>query len=202
MTKQEMEKFTNTYWDSKGNGKYQNDYDRLVDLVPEGGKADTLAGEIMRAVTKLNHNFYTNGTLNNSLDAINFLAMASVFDENDDILATMYPYAKKGMRKDYDCTFNGDEVQMAVEHMVDRAIEFILAYPDLEYAENTIDMSILHETGQIDFMERVLPTHAAAAAAEAQHFQKASTPDKDEPLQEINTPRIANKASDNVAMIQ
>ena len=43
-----QEKFTNAYWDKKGNGKYQADYDRLVkQLVPtkkKGSKAETVSG--------------------------------------------------------------------------------------------------------------------------------------------------------------
>ena len=95
-----QEKFTNNYWDKKGNGKYQADYDRLVkQLVPtkkKGSKAETLAGEIMRAVTKTLASFCNKtGNSSHSFDAINFLAMAGIFGENDDALATIHPYVKK-----------------------------------------------------------------------------------------------------------
>ena len=41
-----------TYWNDRG--KYQKDFDELSEkLVPSSGKCDTVAGEILRAVTKL-----------------------------------------------------------------------------------------------------------------------------------------------------
>ena len=156
----------------------------------------------MRAVTKMNHNFYTHGTLNKSADAINFLAMAGVFDGNENSfgtvsLATIYCYVKGSTV--YDGTFDGDKVQLAIERINDRAIEFICEYPDLEYTENTMDMSLL----RVDFMERVLADHAAAK--DRYQVQNISTPSKEAalsllemgkevkmPLQEISTPRIWN----------
>lgn len=53
----------------------------------------------MRAVTKLNQTFYANGALNESEDAINFFAMAGIFDPSieggavaSNSLAAIYPY--------------------------------------------------------------------------------------------------------------
>lgn len=108
----------------------------------------------------------------------------------------------------YDGSFDGNEVQLAVERINDRAIEFVCSYPDLEWAENAADMSILHRKCRIDFVERVLATNAAAAET-----RRAATPSKEAalsllelrkdakiPLQEISTPRIANKMRSNLAV--
>ena len=36
-----------------GKGRYQADYNRLVDLMPISGQSETVAGELIRAVSKL-----------------------------------------------------------------------------------------------------------------------------------------------------
>lgn len=133
----------------------------------------------MRAVTKMNEDFYTNGALDDSLDAINFLSMAGIFDGNTDALATIFSLCLHGA-KAYVGKYSGDEVQLAVERTIDRSIEFLLLYPDLEYAENETDMSTL--LGEVDFVERTLAKNATAAAPI-------------ESIMNIRTPRIANKAS-------
>ena len=130
----------------------------------------------MRAVKKLNHNikhtgsnFSTYKTLNYS-DALNFLAMAGIFDEsNVDALATI---AHGG-------ALSREELQKATEQIIDSSIEFILSYPDLEYTENTTNMLSLYKTCQVNFIERVL---------------------KEKAIGESVTPRIANKSSDNIEM--
>lgn len=146
-----------------------------------------IAGEIMRAVTKMNQNFATLETLDNCWDAINFLAMAGIFDEGGDAckaLAT-FQYAKQTATS-YRKTFHRDEVRKATEQINDSAIEFILQHPDLEYAENTTDMSLLHSTCQINFIEQLL-----------MRDQRIISPKKEKVmLGEIATPRIANKSSD------
>ena len=41
----------NTYWNKSGT--YQVEYDRLILLMPNSGKSDTLAGELIRCVSRL-----------------------------------------------------------------------------------------------------------------------------------------------------
>ena len=137
----------------------------------------------MRAVTKLNQNFYTNGTLNNLTSEFNFIAMSGVLDGEHSILQTIHPYANG--EKDYDGTQDGDEVQLVVERISDLSVEFILKHPDLEYFENTFKVN-LQKTG-IDFLQRALSKPVVV--------DKSSLLSKEEqvPLQEIQTPRIANK---------
>ena len=139
----------------------------------------------MRAVTKLNQNFYTNGTLTDLTSEFNFIAMSGVLDGQQSILQTIHPYANG--EKDYDGTQDGDEVQVALERINNLAVEFILKYPDLEYFENTFNLVNLQKTG-INFLQRALSKPVV---------DKFSSPDKEKqvqvPLQEIQTPRIANK---------
>ena len=110
--------------------------------------------------------------------------MSGVLDGQQSILQTIHPYANG--EKDYDGTQDGDEVQVALERITDLAVEFILKYPDLEYFENTFNPVNLHKTG-IDFLQRALSKPVVVGMS--------SSPSKEEqvPLQEIQTPRIANK---------
>jgi hypothetical protein len=81
----------NTYWN--GNGLYQQEYDQMVnDLVPASGKCDTLAGEMIRAVSRLGYDFYNNGMGNNTSGALNFLESQGVTDS--DTFATIYEYTR------------------------------------------------------------------------------------------------------------
>ena len=53
----------NSYWDN--NGAYQKEYDALYDeLVPNTGEADTLHGELIRAVSRLAYDYFNNGNCN------------------------------------------------------------------------------------------------------------------------------------------
>lgn len=53
----------NSYWNN--NGLYQSDYDELYkQLVPPSGEASTYNGEILRAVSRLGHEYNNNGNCN------------------------------------------------------------------------------------------------------------------------------------------
>ncbi len=142
------------------------------------------------AAEKLNRNIKrmgsTHETLNHS-DALNFLAMAGIFDEyNVGALATI---THGGL------LLSKEELQIAMEQIIDSSIEFILKYPDLEYTENTTYMNMLslYKTCRFNFIERVLLTHLAAV--KANQDQRLLSPSNK------MTPRITNKAkSDFVEM--
>lgn len=52
-----------SYWESKG--AYQKEYDELYDeMVPSSGHSETLAGEVLRAVSRLGYEYYNNGNCN------------------------------------------------------------------------------------------------------------------------------------------
>lgn len=64
---------SNTYWAQ--DGKYQKIYDRLKELIPDNGKADSMHIELLRCASNLYHDFYNNGAGNLSvyLDQISFI---------------------------------------------------------------------------------------------------------------------------------
>lgn len=131
----------NTYWNNKG--RYQADYDRLVDLMPAMGECDTVAGELIRAASRLGHDFYNNGMGNNTSGAVNFLLAKGAIDAQTH--ATIYEYTRGQL---YDGRYEGDSLQVAIEHMVDLTIEFIRANPELETQQNTEDMFSYEEPFQ------------------------------------------------------
>ena len=141
----------------------------------------------MRAVVKLNRNSYKRSTLPDSLDALDFIAMVGVFNENNvHALATVHRIAQRQGTTDGD---DINEIQNAITQINDSSVAFILKYPDLEYAENTIDLSTLTEKGRGNyFVEQVLSAHAAMVET-----HMLSTPNKEIYLQDITTPRTTNR---------
>jgi hypothetical protein len=113
---------------------YADDYERLVQLAPSSGKAETLGGEIMRAVKVVSKAQLTNhgGQETNSLEALNFLTKFGVISKDENNL-----YAKLASLDDKNNkTEPTDEMELALDTLVDRAIAIILANPDLEFVEN------------------------------------------------------------------
>jgi hypothetical protein len=116
--------------------------------------------------------------------------MAGVFDENNsNSLATIHRIAQQpGVYG------NSDEIENAIALINDRSIEFLLRYPDLEYFENTIDMSALYKCGHNYFVERVISSHAAMAKS-----VQSAPPNKELTLQ-ITTPRTSNRMTSSISL--
>jgi len=123
----------NTYWNKQGT--YQADYDRLVEAMPLMGNCDTVAGEMIRSVSRLGYDFYNNGMGNNTSGAVNFLLVKGAIDSKTH--ATIYEYTR-GLT--YAGCYGGDSLQTAIERAVDMTIKFILDNPQLETTPNTEDM--------------------------------------------------------------
>lgn len=123
----------NTYWNH--NGRYQEAYDRLEKLMPFSGPADTVAGEMIRAMCRLGYDFYNNGMCNNTSGALNYLWHHRVID----IVThqTMYCYSC-GVA--YRGNYNGDNLHRTVESMCDQVLSYIIAHPELETLPNTEDI--------------------------------------------------------------
>jgi len=139
---QDME---NTYWANKG--KYQKDYDRLLELMPIMGNSDKVAGELIRAVSKLGYELYNNGMGNNSSGAVNMLRAYGVI--NGDTYETIYPMTKG---RTYNGNYNGDSFQLAIESSIDQTIKHILDNPKLESQDNSVDM-FTYEDDEDEFCE-------------------------------------------------
>ena len=131
----------NTYW--SGNGKYQAAYDELVKKMPASGKCDTVAGEMIRAASRLGYDFYNNGMGNNTSGALNYLSEQSAID--DDVYDTIYKYTRGRI---YEGNYNGDSLQVAIESMVDQTVGMIVNNPVLMTIENKEDMFDYQEEGQ------------------------------------------------------
>ncbi len=116
----------NVYWDLRG--RFQVEYDKRLDALPEHGKGATKACEIFRAATKLYYDFYNNGMVNNTSGAINFLLYAGVFTSpQDQDFALIHPYTI-GSR----VYLNEIDLRFTMERMLDRTIAFLLANPELD----------------------------------------------------------------------
>lgn len=125
------------YYD--GAGKYQSQFDTLTaEFVPASGKADTLAGEAMRSVLRLNHDFYNNGMGNDTSGALNFIKSyisCEVFD-------TIYEYTRGRI---YNDNYGPDFLHRAIVEMTDQVLSMIVNNPQTMTIENTVDMLDLSE---------------------------------------------------------
>lgn len=123
----------NTYWNKQG--LHQAAYDELVKLMPASGKCDTVAGELIRSVSRLGYDFYNNGMGNNTSGAVNFLREWSAIDS--DTHATIYEYTRGRI---YRGNYEGDALQRAIERAVDLTVQLIVYNPSLMTMANTRDM--------------------------------------------------------------
>ena len=133
----------NIYWNQKGT--HQVALDRLYDLVPAVGKADTTAGEMIRAICKLSHELYNNGMGNNSSGACVFLAQVGAVDV--DTFGTVIELTTGDL---YRGNYDGDKYQVAMESLMDQCLAHIIANPALETEVNTQDMFDLGEPDMED----------------------------------------------------
>jgi len=124
----------NSYWNN--NGKYQREYNELKFLVPRMGKATTVAGELLRSVNRLYYDFYNNGMCNNTTGAINFLLEKRIIDQ--EIHNLVYQYAKEDAV--YDGFYKNDPLQISMEEIVNKTIEFILKNPSSLSEVNSEDL--------------------------------------------------------------
>ena len=140
----------------------------------------------MTAVHKLNDTFYTNGTLKGLLGAFNFLAMTGMFEgDQQNTLAMLSPYVKG--EKDYDGTEEGDEVKPAIERTNDLAIEYLLKYPDMEWwIDHSFDIAAVQKKG-IDFISLAIAKQTTMKSSPHTSQEAGQVP-----MQEIQTPRMAN----------
>jgi len=123
-----------TYWNNQG--KFQAEYDRMVEeLMPASGNCATVAGEMIRSVSRLGYDFYNNGMGNNTSGAANFLREKGAIDP--ETYATIYAYTRGQV---YRGRYNGDALHTAIERAVDQTVEMILRNPTLLTQDNSEDM--------------------------------------------------------------
>lgn len=135
----------NTYWNKQG--QYQAQYDELVKLMPPSGPADTLAGELIRSVSRLGYDFYNNGMGNNTSGAANFLRLHGAI--SPEVYDVIYPFTRGRL---YEGDYEGDELQVALERAVDETLEMITRNPQLMLQRNDDDM-LSHEDAEERFYD-------------------------------------------------
>ncbi len=131
----------NTYWN--GTGQFQSAYNELLKLMPFTGAADTLAGELIRSVSRLGYDFYNNGMGNNTSGAVNFLLHNGAIDK--DTHSTIYEFTRGRI---YSGRYGGDSLQRAIERAVDMTVEMITRNPQLIIQKNAEDMFDYSEPDQ------------------------------------------------------
>jgi hypothetical protein len=119
-------------------GKYQKQYDRLSKLIPDMGKADTVAGEMMRAAVCLSHELYNNGMGNNCSGAVNYLQAKDSITY--DTWKTIYEYSRGRTYILQLAAWQGPSFSAAMESLIDQVVFFIMMNPELEELENHTDM--------------------------------------------------------------
>lgn len=132
-----------TYWAS--NGTYTKEYEALYEQhVPMMGKCETLAGEVLRAVSKIYYDAFNNGFCNNTSGPRNFLAQyMPVTGKMREALDTLEPCVNQSMN---DSWMSNPEhsVSVALETMVDEGVRFAMS----DFAQNepnTVDMYDLED---------------------------------------------------------
>ena len=113
------------------------------ELIPDRGKCDTLAGEVLRAAGRLQYDFYNNGMGNNTSGAIHFLDHHGVIKTED--FQTVYPYTRGRI---YNGRYENDSFHNAIDSIVNSATVFVLNNPASMQIENTEDMFDYEEEEQ------------------------------------------------------
>lgn len=125
------------YWNDTG--KYQSQYDALwKDLVPQSGKSDTVAGEMIRAAGRLTYDCFNNGMGNNTSGAVNYLLKHGAIPA--DIHRDIH-YFTTGRVLGY----KSDSFHDKINRMVDSVVEHIMQNPVLFSQTNTEDMFDLED---------------------------------------------------------
>lgn len=139
MEETEME---STYWN--GNGKHQEDYERLFDeLVPNEGPAKSLQGEVLRAASRLYYRYYNDGEivkygmckfeLSSVENAWGFLHRLR-FDYRDSLLDSI------SMTVESLAKINSDDIDMIfLEALVNSAIEYAGTRPLVPFDGDMLD---------------------------------------------------------------
>ena len=161
----------NVYWDNQG--KFQEQYNQLLDALPHYGKGSTKASEIFRAATKLYYDFYNNGMVNNTSGAANYLLFTGVFTSaNDYDYALINPYttgARILVKEEVD-------VRLAMERMMDRTITFIFANAELSGLKNDINYLEFTQQCEINHLNRCLIRNFNARKMKDEEEEATPTP--------------------------
>lgn len=120
-------------------------YDRLyAKLVPEEGKCETLEGELIRAASRIHHDYYNNGFGNNWSGAYKYLDNYFGLTANERMF--LKPYARGKIRKRQGANYSDkDEVAIAIEGIMARVVWYVSAKEVSGFTPNPMDMFDLSE---------------------------------------------------------
>ena len=107
----------------------------FAELVPQSGKCDTVAGEMLRAAGRLRHDFYNNGMGNNTSGALKFLREKSAIDR--ELFDYVLPYTTGRL---YQGKYENDLFHIAIDRIVEMTTKMVTFNPQLMAMENTEDM--------------------------------------------------------------
>lgn len=111
-------------------------FERIFEeLVPQSGKCDTVAGEMIRAAGRLRHDFYNNGMGNNTSGALKFLREKSAIDR--ELFEYVLPYTTGRV---YQGKYENDLFHIAIDRIVEMTTKMVTFNPQLMTMENTEDM--------------------------------------------------------------
>ena len=113
------------------------------ELIPDRGKCDTLAGEVLRAAGRLQYDFYNNGMGNNTSGAIHFLDHHGVIKTED--FQTVYPFTRGRI---YNGRYENDVFHKSIDSIVESAVLFVLNNPATRDISNEEDMFDFEEEEQ------------------------------------------------------
>lgn len=121
-------------------GRYQKEYDEIFDLlVPQSGEAESLQGELVRAIRKLESDYYRNGSANffpSYQRLATFLrqrlSLKSIFDEEtiaqiEEDIETMRQHGRGFTGADENC----------YDRITDRVVEYCRARPNLIWRDKS-----------------------------------------------------------------
>lgn len=131
------------YWNKRG--AYQLESEKLQELVPGYGAAETLAGEMFRAASRIYYDAFNNGFGNNTSGAMNFLKTYLVPFSTEE-LKTSLMYIEQ-FTNCGECVGVSARTEEALDHMIDSVVEYTLQYPESKQTPSPCDMFDLQEPG-------------------------------------------------------
>lgn len=142
------------YWG--GVGTYQNEWAELSEKLMSGhGKCDTVAGEIIRAASKVYYDGFNNGFCNNTSGAYNFLKQIGEQYLSDHEGFALCLEEIEGVVNTGGYSSVTDEIAGALDEIVDICYELIRDKPELTTTENTVDMLDLDDPDVYDHDDEV-----------------------------------------------
>ena len=130
----------NTYWNN--NGKHEKEYMELWErLVPPEGKANTVAGEVLRALTRLYYRWYNDGDrVTPSVDS--WTVTESVFSAFNFLYQFRDPvsgFSTKALMEEIVFAATEEDYELALERAADAVIEWAVGQPDTPNEDDFLD---------------------------------------------------------------